>query len=69
LANDEIVEGVLTALTPTAGDKVFWTFDGTTGGLSLTAPSGASEHVWRVGVAKNADDLHVEVVFVKKNKA
>jgi hypothetical protein len=35
LANDEVVEGVLTALTPTAGDKVFWTFDGSTGGLSL----------------------------------
>jgi len=65
LANDTILAGVLTSLSPTASDKVFW--DGTT--LTLTAPSASSSRVWQVGVAKNANDLHVEIAFVKKNAA
>jgi len=63
LANDEVVAGVLTSLTPTAGDVVYWN----TGALSLSAPSSSGSHVWEVGQAKNANDMHVKVRFIKKN--
>lgn len=59
--NDVVLTGVLTGAT--AGDKIFWT--GT--GLSSTAPSAGGSKVWRVGVAKNATDLHVDVEYIKKN--
>lgn len=36
LANDTVVEGVVTGLTPTAGDKVYWSGSA----LTLTAPTG-----------------------------
>lgn len=61
LANDTILEGVLTGAT--AGTVYYW--NGTT--LTSTIPGTAGQYVWRVGVAKNATDLHVEVEFVKKN--
>lgn len=61
LANDVILEGVLTGAT--AGDRYYW--DGTT--LSTTIPNGAGQFVWVAGLAKNATDLHVEVTFLKKN--
>lgn len=61
--NDTILTGVLVGAT--AGDKYFWT----DAGLSTTAPVGASEHVWFIGVAKNATDLHIDVEFIKRNKA
>ncbi len=65
LANDTVIAGVLTSLSPTAGDKVFW--DGSD--LTLTPPSASSSRVWQIGVAKNADDMHVEIAFIKKNAA
>lgn len=61
LANDTIIEGVLTGAT--AGDVYYW--DGSA--LTTTIPSTSGQYVWRVGVAKNATDLHVEIEFVKKN--
>ena len=63
LANDTICTGVLTSLTPTVGQKIYWS--GTA--LSLTAPAGSGSYVWMAGIAKNANDLHVEVSYIKKN--
>ncbi len=56
-----IMTGVLT--TQTAGTKQYW--DGSA--ITSTIPSGSGSYVWQVGVAKNANDLHVDVDFVKKN--
>ena len=61
LANDTIVAGVLTGFT--AGQKVYW--NGST--FSSSIPSGSGSHVWKLGTAKNATDLHVDIVFIKKN--
>jgi len=61
LANDTILTGVLSGAT--AGTVYYW--DGST--LVSTIPNTSGQYVWRVGVAKNATDLHVEVEFVKKN--
>ena len=61
LESDTVIAGVLT--TATAGTKYYW--DGSA--LTSTIPTPASAYVWRVGVAKNATDLHVDVEFVKKN--
>ena len=52
---DKLIEGVISAAT--AGQEFYW--DGTT--LTTVIPSGANEHVYLVGVAKNATDLSVEV--------
>lgn len=65
LANDVILAGVLTSLSPTVGDKIFW--DGSA--LTLAAPTGGGSRIWQVGIAKNADDLHVEIAFIQKNAA
>ncbi len=51
------VPGVLTSLSPTAGDPV-WLANG--GGLTLTAPTGANDRVL-VGYAANGNDLFVMV--------
>lgn len=61
LANDVILEGVLTGAT--AGTKYYW--NGTT--LVSSLPASAGVYVWLVGVAKNATDLHVNVEFIKRN--
>lgn len=61
LANDTVLTSVLVGAT--AGDVYYW--NGTT--FVNTIPAGGGTHVWQVGVAKNATDLHVEVQFVKKN--
>lgn len=61
LANDTVVAGVLSGAT--AGATIYWSGSA----LSATLPSGSGSHVWKVGVAKNATDLHVEVEFIKKN--
>jgi hypothetical protein len=61
LANDTIVTGVLSGAV--AGTVYYW--DGSD--IVSTIPSGGGSNVWRVGVAKNATDLHVEVAYVKKN--
>lgn len=63
LANDTVLTNVLS--TATAGDKYYW--NGTS--LTNTIPNSGGAYVWRVGVAKNATDLHVDVEFVKKNSA
>lgn len=60
-ADDEVLTGVLTAAT--AGNVYYWTGSA----LSTTIPAGAGANVWRVGVAKNATDLYVDVKSVKKN--
>lgn len=59
--NDTVLAGVLSGAT--AGDKYYW--DGSA--LTTTIPSGSGSHVWRVGVAKNATDLYIDIEFVKKN--
>lgn len=61
LANDEVLSGVLTAAT--AGTPYYW--DGSA--YTTSIPSGSGSHVWQVGVAKNASDLHTEVRFIKIN--
>jgi hypothetical protein len=61
LANDTVVEGVLSGATP--GDAVYW---GATG-LTQVKPNVPGQYVYRVGIAKNATDLHVEIEFEKKN--
>ena len=61
VGNDSVLAGVLTGAT--AGDKYYW--DGSA--LTTSIPSGSGSHVWRVGVAKNATDLYVDIAFVKRN--
>lgn len=61
LANDTVVAGVLSGAT--AGQTIYW--DGSA--LVSTIPTGGGSHVWKLGVAKNATDLHVEVEFIKRN--
>lgn len=60
-ANDTVLTGVLS--TATAGDKYYW--DGST--LTTTIPITSGARVWRVGSAKNATDLYVQIEFVKRN--
>ncbi len=55
----EILTGVLAGAT--AGDKYYW--DGSTYTTNLSSFS-PGEHVWQVGVAKNATDLRVDVEFI-----
>lgn len=61
LANDTVISGVLSGAT--AGQAIYWNGSA----LSATIPSGSGSHVWKLGVAKNATDMHVEVEFIKKN--
>lgn len=61
LANDTVVTGVLSGAT--AGTPYYW--DGSA--LVTAIPGGGGSHVWKIGEAKNATDLHVEVEFIKKN--
>ena len=61
VGNDSVLTGVLAGAT--AGTKYYW--DGST--LTTSIPAGGGSHVWRVGVAKNATDLYVDIEFVKKN--
>jgi hypothetical protein len=61
LANDEVLPGVLTGAT--AGTKYYW--NGTD--ITTTIPTTNGAHVWQVGIAKNATDLHTDIKFVKKN--
>jgi len=61
LANDTILTGVLSGAT--AGAQYYW--NGTN--LSTSMPTGSGAYVWRVGMAKNATDLHVHVDHVKRN--
>ncbi len=61
LRNDSIITGVLTAAT--AGDMYYWNGSG----YQTAIPTGSGAYVWRVGVAKNATDLQVELQQVKRN--
>ena len=61
LQDGEVLAGVLSGATP--GARYYWNGSG----LTATIPSGSGNRVWAVGVAKNADDLHIKVEFVKKN--
>lgn len=58
---DYVLTGVLSGAT--AGAKYYW--NGTA--ITATIPNGSGDYVWKVGVAKNATDLAVDVEFVKKN--
>ncbi len=60
-ANDSVVYGCLSAATP--GDVYYWNGSA----LSTAMPATSGSHVWEVGSAKNATDLHVDVRFVKVN--
>ena len=57
LANDKTLAGVISGLTPTAGDIIYWTGSA----LSLTPPVGSGNKDFQVGIAKNASDLWVDV--------
>lgn len=61
LSNDTKLTGVLSGAAP--GDVYYWTGSA----LSSSIPSGGGAYVWRVGIAKNSTDLHIEVASVKKN--
>ena len=61
MANDTVITGVLSGAT--AGATVYWS--GT--GFVFAVPAGGGSHVWKLGVAKNATDIHVEIEFIKKN--
>lgn len=61
-ANDTILPSVLGG-GATAGTRYFW--NGT--GWQTTLPSGSGEYVWLGGTAKNGNDVHTEVLFIKKN--
>lgn len=56
-----VLTGVLSGAT--FGQKFYWTGSA----ISSTAPTGAGQNVWQVGYAKNATDLIVEVLHIKKN--
>lgn len=61
LANDTLCAGALSSAT--AGSVIYWTGNG----YSLSMPSGSGQNVYQVGIARNATDLSVEVVHIKKN--
>lgn len=61
LANDTVLTGVLSGAT--AGDVYYWNGSA----LSTIVPTGTGGWVIQAGIAKNATDLHVEVMKVKKN--
>lgn len=61
LSNDTKITGVLSGAAP--GDVYYWTGSA----LSSSIPTGGGAYVWRVGIAKNSTDLHIEVANVKKN--
>lgn len=62
LSNDYLLTGAFSG-TGVAGTKYYW--DGSA--ITATAPSGSGSRVWFVGVAANANDLHLDVEYVKKN--
>jgi hypothetical protein len=56
-----VLSGVLSSAT--AGTRYYW--NGST--LTTSIPGGSGSNVWVAGVAKNATDLTVDVLFLKKN--
>lgn len=58
VANDTVLTGVLSGATP--GTFYYWNGSNVT----TTIPTGTGNKVWRVGVAKNTTDLHVQVELV-----
>ena len=69
LANDTSLDVSGASLGASLGDRVYWTWDGSTGGLSLTAPAATGTRVWELGMISDASaqTLHVQVRFVKVN--
>lgn len=65
LKNDVLLTGVLSGLGFTAGEQVYWNGSTYVNYAAATA-LGAGTHLYRVGIAKNTTDLHVEVDFLKK---
>lgn len=61
LANNTKLAGILSGAS--AGATYYWNGSG----VSLTMPSASGSHVYQIGVAKNASDLTVQVIHVKKN--
>jgi len=60
-ANDTLLASVVTGAA--AGTKYFWNGSG----WQTTLPNTSGAYVWLGGVAKNDTDIHVEVIFIKKN--
>jgi len=65
VSNGDQIAGVLTSLSPTAGDPIFLASGG---GLTGTAPTGNIDRVL-VGYAINADDLFVKVTYLGRRRA
>ena len=63
LPNDSVLATVLVAQTP--GSKQYW--DGSA--LTSTVPAGSGAMVWQAGIAKNATDLHIDIIKIKRNAA
>jgi hypothetical protein len=63
-SNDMILAGVLTSLGVSGGETIYWN-----AGLTTTKPTGSGARVWVVGYAKNANDLHIDIRYVKRNQA
>jgi len=62
LANDTIIEGILSGAT--AGTRYFW--DGTNGWVTNLSTFSAGDYIYAGGVARNSTDAHCEVMFIKK---
>lgn len=63
LADDTVLAGALSGAT--AGTPYYWSGSG----FQTSIPSAGNSNIWLVGVAKNATDLHVEILHIKKNAA
>lgn len=61
LIDSTVLSTVLSSAT--AGNKYYW--NGTT--LVSTIPSGLGNYIWEAGVARNASDLHCNVLFLRRN--
>jgi len=60
-ANDTLLASVVSGATP--GNKYYW--NGT--GWQTSLPSTSGQYIWLGGVAKNTTDIHVDVMFIKRN--
>jgi hypothetical protein len=65
IQEDGVLAGILTGAT--AGDAYY--LDTTAGTISTTVPTGGGSYVVRVGYAKNATDLHIQIQQVGRRAA